>query len=65
MEWSLSGTLPASGCQGGREGQEEKRWGGKGSMVNGSGPGEGVRGDPFLEVREEHLEFKAEGAMPS
>lgn len=34
-------------------------------MVNGSGPGEGVRGDPFLEVREEHLEFKAEGAMPS
>lgn len=66
MEWSLSGTL----CQhqAVREaGKARRRRGGEGreAWSIGQAQGKESEGTPFLEVREEHLEFKAEGAMPS
>ena len=58
----LRNPLPASGLCWGQERAEEGMQGGKGKVADGTGPGERrLEGTPFLEVREEDLEFKAEG----
>lgn len=62
----IRNSVPESGCAG-EAGRIRRRSGreGREAWPMGQAQGKETEGTPFLEAREEHLEFKEEGAVPS